>query len=551
MLASLHQIILEGESGHNKKQGSSMDQVTINIKNLDTVSQYKGKEKRPFLASERATTTILISGLTWRHERLVCASLRSIGYKAERIGTPAINAYHIGKEFGNNGQCNPTYFTVGNLVEHLQSLEESGLSKQEICDNYVFLTAGACGPCRFGMYEAEYNLALENSGFGDFRVITFQQKKGLQHDDPNAGINKNLAFHIAILAALTLGDIISELRYKLKPYEVNTGSTDTFIEQSITTLENAFIASGRQLQNCDSVLKIWNGYIFNQAFKDAFKAINKACYALEMDYMQVKPKVKITGEFWAQITEGDGNFNMFEFLEEHNAEIMIEPIGNWIMYMLHQVKKANYDNRGLVTDDIDATPSLWRKLKSYVGCGANHVRLSLAEKLYASYWEKARNMIAPGLISPLTNQKKLSSLAHEHLNTGVLGGEGHLEVAKNIYTTINKHAHMVLSLKPFGCMPSTQSDGVQSKLPNLYPDMIFLPLATGCEGKVNAQSRVMMALDEARKKALEEFNAVAPSHSATSAAPTSPATFSLFPDKTTGTAARYAQYVNTIGVQNA
>ena len=37
---------------------------------------------------------------------------------------------------------------------------------------------------------------------------------------------------------------------------------------------------------------------------------------------------------------------------------------------------------------------------------------------------------------------------------------------------------MVLSLKPFGCMPSTQSDGVQAAVIAHFPDMIFLPIET-------------------------------------------------------------------------
>ena len=35
-----------------------------------------------------------------------------------------------------------------------------------------------------------------------------------------------------------------------------------------------------------------------------------------LDRTRVKPIVKITGEFWAQTTEGDGNFNMFKFLRK-------------------------------------------------------------------------------------------------------------------------------------------------------------------------------------------------------------------------------------------
>jgi hypothetical protein len=64
---------------------------------------------------------------------------------------------------------------------------------------------------------------------------------------------------------------------------------------------------------------------------------------------------------------------------------------------------------------------------------------------------------------------------------------------------------MVLSLKPFGCMPSTQSDGAQSAVVNRYKDMIFLPIETSGEGEVNAHSRVQMALGEAKAKARLEF----------------------------------------------
>jgi hypothetical protein len=67
---------------------------------------------------------------------------------------------------------------------------------------------------------------------------------------------------------------------------------------------------------------------------------------------------------------------------------------------------------------------------------------------------------------------------------------------------------MVLALKPFGCMPSTQSDGVQSAVINKFKDMIFLPVETSGEGEVNAHSRVQMALGEAKVKARMEFDTV-------------------------------------------
>jgi hypothetical protein len=106
---------------------------------------------------------------------------------------------------------------------------------------------------------------------------------------------------------------------------------------------------------------------------------------------------------------------------------------------------------------------------------------------------------------PLVRLDQLAKLAAPYYNIFAKGGEGHMEVAKNIYYTIKKKCHMVLSLKPFGCMPSTQSDGVQSAVMSHFKDMIFLPIETSGEGEVNAHSRVQMALGEAKAKAKTEF----------------------------------------------
>src|SRR5215472_11834206 len=182
--------------------------------------------ENPFTKDQRDHTTILFGGLTWKHEYLIHGALEGLGYKCEAIPTPDVQAFQLGKEYGNNGQCNPTYFTVGNLVQHLQTLESKGLSRQEIIDNYIFITAGACGPCRFGMYEAEYRLALRNSGFDGFRVILFQQSGGLAQSDGDAGIEMNLEFFLTILNALNAGDIVNEAAYAVRPFETEPGSTD-------------------------------------------------------------------------------------------------------------------------------------------------------------------------------------------------------------------------------------------------------------------------------------------------------------------------------------
>src|SRR5262249_48656667 len=166
------------------------------------VHHFKRPQEKPFTREQRAHTTLLFGGLTWKHEKLVHGALEGLGYRAEAVPTPNVKAFQTGRDYGNNGQCTPTYFTVGNLVQYLQSLEEQGLSKQEIIDRYVFFTAGACGPCRFGMYEAEYRLALRNAGFEGFRVLLFQQSGGLSQSHAEAGPEMQLHLFPGNLDAL-------------------------------------------------------------------------------------------------------------------------------------------------------------------------------------------------------------------------------------------------------------------------------------------------------------------------------------------------------------
>src|SRR3954464_10165228 len=201
---------------------------------------FKKPTEKAFTAAERPNTTLLFGGLTWKHEKLVHGALEGLGYRAEAVPTPNVKAFQTGKEYGNNGQCNPTYFTVGNLVQYLQNLEEQGLSKQEIIDRYVFFTAGACGPCRFGMYEAEYRLALRNSGFDGFRVLLFQQSGGLSQSDAEAGLEMNIDFFLGILHALNCGDVLNEVAYAIRPFEVEAGATDAKLDDVMDYMHEVF-----------------------------------------------------------------------------------------------------------------------------------------------------------------------------------------------------------------------------------------------------------------------------------------------------------------------
>ncbi len=512
-------------AGGSVQAGQSRRNLSILGRSDSEASRhYRRPPERPFLESEKDHTHILLGGLTRRHERFIQAVFHGCGYKCEILPAPDQNAFQTGKEYGNNGQCSPAYFTSGSLIQYLKRLEAAGLSRRQIIDNYVFFTAGSCGPCRFGMYAAEYRMALQNSGFDGFRVIRFQQDDGVRQQSQHPGMRYTIDLGFGMLKALYLGDALNDIATNLRPYEVQAGQTDQVMEQCVEELcehlrtyrpDDPFAKMPRPLAAAVGALNLPKT-VYNVAYRlrkhlhgAEFGKILENCRqrigAIELDRTRVKPIVKIIGEFWAQTTESAGNYRMFEFLEQEGAQVQTEALGTWITYLLAHAQLRMGPGRGLNPDGTE--PGRWelkRKLRNELHFRRKKMLLGAADWIYTDQYHRIIRRLG-GVARRLVPQSKFSSLADPYYNKLARGGEGYLEVAKNIYYTANHLCHMVLSLKPFGCMPSTQSDGVQSAVVNRFKDMIFLPIETSGEGEMNAYSRVQMALDEARAKAKAEF----------------------------------------------
>lgn len=509
----VQQLLDDAREQFSKEEGVSFQSINM---------QFQRPVEHDFTADQRSHTTLLFGGFTFRHEYLIKCHFERLGYRVEVLPTPNTDAFQKGKEYGNNGQCNPTYFTVGNLVQYLEHLrDDRKMSTDDILDNYFFITAGACGPCRFGMYEAEYRLALRNSGFDGFRVLLFQQKGGLKQAEVKAGLELNADFFMGLVTTINMGDLLNELANQIRPYETEAGETDRVLNEALHFLGEAIkeievpevtgklreILSDKKpdtLETLDLVVKFLD-LLTTEDYTEPLREVARRFNEIEVDRLQPKPVVKVTGEFWAQTTEGDGNFNMFRFLQAEGAEIITEPIATWLTYMLWQEKIKAKDRRQLDEADTDLK---WWEIKKRLKLDAKYYKkraaMAFADKVYRREYDRVREALG-GTTHAIVDMFEMEKIAHEFYHTRSEGGEGHLEVAKNIYYTVKGIAHMVLSLKPFGCMPSTQSDGAQSAVINHFKDMIYLPIETSGEGEINAHSRTQMALGEAKAKAKREF----------------------------------------------
>jgi predicted nucleotide-binding protein (sugar kinase/HSP70/actin superfamily) len=482
---------------------------------------YRRPAERPLAPAARGQVTILFGGLTVHHESLIEAAMAGLGYRVQRLPTPTRTDCQTGKEYCNPGQCNPSYFTVGALINHLKRIQrQQHLTADQIAEQYAYMTAGSCGPCRFGMYESEYRLALHNAGFPGVRVLVFQQGGGLKQSMAGTAIDFNVPFFLSLLNALFVGDCLNSLASQIRPYELVPGTTDQVMRECLEICKRAlrdksydmrpgFVSRcvslatpGYDAEDVARFLEQLRGHWYTSALRRCADLLNEK---VEVDYTRARPKVKITGEFWAQTTDGDGNFRMFEFLEGENAEVIVEPVAAWITYMLHQAMLGRTDRRGLPADMRIRPRQGWRqRLAGWKTHCKDMFLMRIARWMIHREYDRLRAALNE-MVPPLADQAVLRELARPYMNPRASGGEGHLEVGKTIYYSKKHLAHMVLSVKPFGCMPSTQSDGVQAAVIGHFPEVIFLPIETSPEGEVNAYSRVQMALGEAKIRCKAEF----------------------------------------------
>src|SRR5262245_9424384 len=168
---------------------------------------YRAYRPRPFTRGERDSVTILFGGLHWRAERILQAVLEQSGYQARVLPVATREDLLTGREVADIGQCCPTSFTTGNLVNFLRG-ESKRIGAEEVSKRYVYLTAGSCGACRFGQYHQSYELALRNVGMQSFRMFLLGQE-GLDQGPTNGGgLDISMPFTLGAVWAIVLTDIL-------------------------------------------------------------------------------------------------------------------------------------------------------------------------------------------------------------------------------------------------------------------------------------------------------------------------------------------------------
>ena len=443
---------------------------------------YRAYAPRPFTRAERDSVTILFGGLHWRVERILQAVLESAGYQAQVLPVATKDDLLTGREVADIGQCCPTSFTTGNLVNFLKK-EAKATSAAEVSQKFVYLTAGSCGACRFGQYHQSYELALRNSGLEAFRMFLLAQDQLDQKAAMGDGLDLSLPVTLGCLWAIFCTDLVQDLEYQVRPFEVVPGQTEAVVKESIELLYRAFRDRPERGPWRSVLWFLTTGY-----FAKAMREIRRRFDAIEVDRLRVKPVVKITGEFYLQTVEGDPNYNIHRWLEAEGAEVYPAGITVWMDYLLRMGLQRFEDYSGIEKG---------ARLKLGLGRTVQVVFRGVVARLRRAMGNLPRD---------IPHQLELRRLAAPYFHSRLDGGEGDMLVGKAIWAHQKKKAHMICELSPYSCMPNTMSIGAMAGVIGRYPDLLYAPLEIKGDAEVHALSRCQMILTEARKRAQREFD---------------------------------------------
>jgi predicted nucleotide-binding protein (sugar kinase/HSP70/actin superfamily) len=429
--------------------------------------------------------TILFGGLHWRAERVLQAIFENQGYRARVLPTATKEDLLTGREVADIGQCCPTSFTTGNLANFLRH-ESEAIGADEVNRRYVYFTAGACGACRFGQYHQSYEMALRNVGLESFRLFLMAQDSLDQGSVDGAGLEINLPFTMGAVWGLLCTDLLQNVEYQIRPYEVNAGQTDAIVKESVDYLCEVF-------RKRPDRGKKWRPLVWHfttRYFVDALREVWRRFDAIEVDRLRIKPIAKITGEFYLQTVEGDPNYNIHRWLESEGAQVYPAAVAVWLDYWMRWYVQGFEDHIGI---DAYARPK--------------KAAVRTLQRLFGWTFDRMRRALG-NVPDELPDQYELRRLAAPYFNSRLSGGEGDMLVGKALWAHLHKKAHMTCELSPYACMPNTMSIGAMAGVLGKHPDLLYAPLEIKGDAEVHALSRCQMILTEAKKRAQKELDEV-------------------------------------------
>ncbi len=342
--------------------------------------------------------------------RAMAASLRSEGIRTKTLEVPTTQTLKYGRSHTNCKECLPFILTTGQMVEHLSTDAEAGLTKS------LFFMPHGCGPCRQGQYAVRMKDVINERGFRNAGILS------LREDNGYGGLGSR--FFRRAWTGLVLSDLVADAENALKVLASHPPSALELLQREWEVLEDALV---------------------HDRLTEVFPKVDACAQTLSRIPLRMRPEdakvISLIGEFYVRREEFSSQ-ELVDALMANGFVVRVTPLAEFIYYV-------NY----LAT----AVPS--QRLPGLMN------RLSVRGKDAFQRWVERRlrkPFAKTGLVSgEMINVERTIAMARRLISEEMIG-EAVLTVGVALRDVLDESAGIV-SIGPFGCMPSRVAEAMLVK----------------------------------------------------------------------------------------
>lgn len=395
--------------------------------------------------------TILAPQMSPIHFDIIGPIFEKHGYNVEVLDNDNRGAIDMGLRYVNNDACFPSITVVGQIMDAVLS------GKYDTHRLAIIMTqTGGC--CRASNYVGFIRRALDKVNMSYIPVISLNAV-GLEK---NEGFNPSLSLLVSALKGVIVGDLLMRCLYRVRPYEIEKGSSDKLREK------------WREI-----AVDLLTNKKTKYSYKKVCQGIVKDFDALPIFEEMKKPRVGVVGEILVKYMPLANN-NLVELLESEGAEAVVPDLIDFLNYCLYNTV---YKHRFL--------GARWRSAAlSRLGIKA----IEMIRRPAIKSLKSSKRFDCPVKIS------RVAKMAKPFLSIGNQYGEGWFLTGEMV-ELIKTGAPNIVCIQPFACLPNhVVGKGVVKLLRQTYPqaNIVAVDYDPGAS-EVNQLNRIKLMLTSAKK----------------------------------------------------
>ncbi|MFH1115188.1 MAG: acyl-CoA dehydratase activase [Pseudomonadota bacterium] len=337
------------------------------------------------------------------HEGLV-ETFKKVGIRAYGLPPADEEVLKIGRGNSTCKECLPLQTTVGSMLNYLWNHRPDG-------EVTAYFMPGAGGPCRFGQYNVFSRRLIERHQIPDVAVLTLNASNGYM------GLGDR--FTLPAWRAIIIGDVMYEIWSTLMA--------------AARDRESALEVFFRQWQSLVGVIpQPWR--LIKKQINAVVRELSRI--PLKMPYEEI-PKISLIGEIYVR-NDPISLQHLVEKMADRGFIVRTSQTSEWIKYVDWLIKHR-------IEGDKPDIP-FWIRY---------HVKRHFDRKI--------RNLFAPsGLFFHEVLQVEDLIQAGEKFISPMLTGEAILTVGAALHEILHPSCG-VISIGPFGCMPSRVAESILSE----------------------------------------------------------------------------------------